>query len=269
MIEKGIKLAGLTPSRLRAGGALGGALEKFDRFYLGAEFCENLLPPPGELCRTVEFFLRKRRKVCVVTPPVTERGVKVLRETFRLLAGLRDKTMELTINDFGALELSRGIGLAAKVNAGRLLYDNIFMIRKNTIRLINAHAARFFTSQGINRFEISATGSTPKTNFDKADSLGFSPAKLNFTLYYPFLNMTSTRTCLLGTPDIPPHESVGAIACGRECEVASFEVRHPLIKEKLLVRGNTIFRHFPRKFYSSEKTLAAMRVNRLVYCPFP
>ncbi|OGR45473.1 MAG: hypothetical protein A2X35_08145 [Elusimicrobia bacterium GWA2_61_42] len=264
MIEKGIKISGLSPARLEAGGALKDALEKFDWFYIGEEFCENLLPAPAELKRTAAFFLEKGRKVCVLTPPVSERGIKNLKSAFRLLSRLDPDAVELTVNDFGALELARECGLRVKINAGRLLYGNLFMVRRSTLRLINPQALRFFTSRGINRFELSATGERPRTDFGGAGS-----GELNLTLYYPYLNMTTTRTCLLGVPDIPPHESAAGINCRRECAVASFEVKHPLIKESLLVRGNTVFMRFPRKFYSSEKSLEAMRVNRLVYCPFP
>jgi hypothetical protein len=268
-MEKGIKLSDLTPAALDASGALAGVLEKFDRFYIGAEFCENLLPRPEELRATAEFFLKKDRKVCVLTPPLSERGVKNLRRAFKLLARLDPAALELTINDFGALELARECGLNARINAGRLLYGNLFLIRKRTFQLVNAQALRFFTAQGIDRFEISASGERPRTNFSSARRLGFDPADLRLTLYYPYLNLTTTRTCLLGVPDIPPDESAAGINCRRECAVASFDVKHPLIRETLLVRGNTVFMRFPRKFYSSEKTLETMRVDRLVYCPFP
>jgi hypothetical protein len=269
MIEKGIKISGLTPEGLKAGGALEGALEKFERFYIGAEFCENLLPAPGELFRTAAFFLEKRRKVCVLTPPVSERGIKNLKTAFRLLSRLDADGLELTVNDFGTLELARECGLRAGINAGRLLHGNLFLIRRHTFELVNAQALRFFTGQGITRFEISTTGKRPRTNFNSAKRLGFNPGDINLTLYYPYLNMTTTRTCLLGVQDIQPHESVAGINCRRECATASFEVKHPLIRESLLVRGNTVFMRFPKKFYSLEKNLETMRVNRLVYCPFP
>ncbi|MCM2267059.1 MAG: hypothetical protein NDI60_04710 [Elusimicrobiales bacterium] len=268
MTAKGIKTGTLTPAELKAAGALGGALEKFEWFYVGAEFCENLLPAPEALARTAAFFLEKGKKVCVLTPPVSEAGLGRLARTFRLLRRL-GAGLELTVNDFGALALAGETGLRAKVNAGRLLYDNLFRLRRHTLQLVNAPALRFFTRQGVDRFEISTTGVRLRTNFSSAARLGFKPADLNLTLYYPYLNMTTTRTCLLGMPDVPPQEAATGIRCRRECGAASFEVKHPLINERLLVSGNTVFMRFPDQFYSSEKSLAAMRVDRLVYCPRP
>lgn len=268
MTEKGIKISGLTPARLKASGALESALEKFGWFYIGAEFCENLLPAPEELKRTAEFFLGRDRKVCLLTPPVSERGIKALAAVFRKLRPLAGQ-LELTANDFGTVELAAELGFGARLSAGRLLYENLFRLSRNWFQLVNGQALRFFTSRGLRRFEISATGAKLRNNLDSAQRLGFKPSDLHLTMYYPYLNMTTTRTCLLGTPDIPPHESPDGIRCRRECGVASFEVKHPLINEQLLVHGNTVFMHFPRKFYSSEKDLEKMRVDRLVYCPRP
>lgn len=268
MTAKGIKTGTLTPAELKASGALAGALEKFGWFYIGAEFCENLLPEPAALARSAAFFLEKGKKVCVLTPPVSDAGLKKLAAALRLLRRL-GPGVELTANDFGTVELAQDMGFPGKVNAGRLLYDNLFRLRRHTLQLVNAPALHFFTRQGMDRFEISTTGVRLRTNFGSAARLGFKPSELHLTLYYPYLNMTTTRTCLLGMPDVPPHESAEGIRCRQECRAASFEVKHPLIKEPLLVRGNTVFMHFPKQFYSSEKSLAAMRVDRLVYCPKP
>lgn len=269
MIEKGIKLGGLAPEGLGSKGALAEALAKFERFYIGAEFCENLLPEAAALKRTAGFFLGKGRKVSVVTPPVSERGLKALRKIFLALKPLACDGLELTVNDFGALELARDCGLELKVNAGRLMYENLFRIRGSVFQLVNSYALHFFTGRGINRFEVSAVGARQLTNFRRAADLGFSLSEFHLTLYYPYLNMSSTRTCLLGTPEIPPHESPAGINCRRECETASFEVRYPAVRERLLVKGNTVFLHFPGKLYPAEKNMAARRVDRLVYCPLP
>jgi hypothetical protein len=260
MTAKGIKTGTMTPTELKAAGALEAALAKFEWFYVGAEFCENLLPAPEQLRRTAEFFLGKNKKVCVLTPMLTERGVRSLAKFLRSLRRC-GKDLELTVNDLGALELARECGFEGNISAGRLLYDDLFRLQRGSLQLVSAQALRFFTRQGVRRFEISSTG--------RQLNAKLGPGAPHLTLYYPYLNMTSARTCLLGTPEIPPHVSATGIRCRRECLAASFEVRHPLIKEPLLVSGNTVFMHFPKQFYSSEKTLKAMRVDRLVYCPRP
>jgi len=37
----------------------------------------------------------------------------------------------------------------------------------------------------------------------------------------------------------------------------------------MLIRGNTVFLEFAEQFYTSEKDLARINVDRLVYAPFP
>ena len=119
------------------------------------------------------------------------------------------------------------------------------------------------------RFEISTTGVRLRTNLSEAAAFGFDPLQLSLSLYYPFLNMTTTRTCFLGAKDIPDHEAIAGLVCGRECEICAFEMAHHRINEKLIIKGNTVFLSFPNKFYASETELLAMRVDRLVYCPVP
>lgn len=272
-IGKGIRLGALTPKELRARDILDGLLEKFDWFYIGAEFCENLLPAPGELARTARFFLDAGKKVCLLTPMLSERGLTRLAAVFTELTKLAGRgtadmnSMELTINDFGALELARERGLGIKINTGRVLSENTFMLKKKRLVLLNHRALEFFTGAGVDRFEISSMGVFPGTNFRRGADGGFRLRDFHLTLFYPYLNLTSARACLMGMPE--PGRAVSGINCKRECETAAFELKHPLIREKLVARGNTLFLNFPGKFYRSEKDLASLRVDRLVYSPFP
>jgi hypothetical protein len=121
---------------------------------------------------------------------------------------------------------------------------------------------------GVKRFEFSATGRLMGTNLTEARSCGFNAGDIAITLHYPFLNLTTARACAVGLPKTGPEDSVSGINCRRECALCSFEVEQPLIKEKLFVKGNTVFLKFPGKFYSSPATLLKRRIDRLVYSPF-
>ncbi|HAH31616.1 MAG TPA: hypothetical protein DCL44_04815 [Elusimicrobia bacterium] len=271
-IEHGIRLGSLSFSKLENSGRLKDLLERFDWVYLGPEFCENLLE--NAVVSEIVRFQEKGKKVCLLTPLLSEKGLKRLTAVFKKLIKLRSagrldiNNLEITVNDFGALELAERENLPFKINIGRQLYDNIFVLKRTQLRVLNRLALDFFTKIGINRYELSTIGIRPRTNFrDRA--YGFNPKKFSLTLYYPYLNLTTTRTCMVGMPYIAPDNSVRSIDCDRECRACAFEVTHPWIKEKLLIRGNTMFIEFPDKFYSSEKELKKLRVDRLVYCPFP
>lgn len=272
-VEKGIRLGAMTLANLRKSGGLAAALEGFERFYLGPEFCENLLD--RSLLREAAWLQGRGKKVCLLTPLLSEKGAGLLDSLFKKLfrlaenGGLDPARLEITVNDFGAVELARKNRLPFRLNAGRMLRDNVFDDTGGKIAVHNGLALDFFRGLGITRFELSTLGTSPDLNFGKGRLYGFDRRKFRLTLYYPYMNLTTTRTCLVGMRDVPPEESARGVDCGRECLISSFELAHPAIKEKLLVRGNTVFLEFPEKFYASEKDLARMNVDRLVYAPFP
>lgn len=270
--EHGIRLGHETLDGLERAGRLSPLLERFPWFYIGAEFCENLISD-GTAGEAV-FLQRAGRKVCVLTPLLSEKGVRALSSLFDRLARearrgrLDPSRLEITANDFGAVELAAQKKLPFRVSAGRQLNFNAFLLERMTLKVLSARALAFFADLGVRRFEISATGRLPATNFGSR-AFGFDPASFSITMFYPYLNLTTARTCPVGMPDIPPEVSVKGIECGRECRACAFSLSHPWVKEKLFVRGNTVYMQFAEKFYNSEKELARRRIDRLVYCPLP
>lgn len=273
-IENGLRLSEGGSARLAdAGGAR--AFERFDWFYTGAEFCENLLQSADWHEKEVSFFLGKGAKACVMTPPLSGAGVKLLRPVFRRLASVfgRDraaaKKVEVTVNDFGALELAAETGLGLPLNLGRAMYENIFFVDRTKLLVMNGEAPRLLRSLGVKRFEFSTTGKLLASNLGAAADFGFKAEDIAVTLHYPYLNLTSARACAVGMPDPGPEESVDGIHCRRECRACAYGVSHPLINEGMLVRGNTVFLRFPGKFYKSAAALLNRGIDRLVYSPFP
>lgn len=272
-VEKGILLGSLPLSALRSSGALDAALEKFSRFYLGAEFCDNLLD--SSVCGEAAWLQNKGKKVCLLTPMLSERGALRLEALFKKLLGLvrtgkiDPRRLEISVNDFGAVQLARNLSLPFKLNAGRLLRDNVFTLADGAFRAHNGRALDFFRKLGISRFELSTLGRRPKSNFGRGRAYGFDKRRFRITLYYPYFNLTSTRTCMVGMPELPPGVSYTGVNCAQECRIAAYKVAHPAIKEELLVRGNTVFLSFPDKFYRTEAELAGLNIDRLVYAPFP
>jgi len=271
-METGIRLAERGSAWLLENGGLDEALRRFAWFCCGAEFCENLLPKPEWYAREAGFFLERGAGVCLLTPPVSEKGLKALRQVFRRLARLaRGNTgrLEVTVNDLGALQLARETAPELSLNAGRLIYDNVLLADRRKLKVLNGEAVRLFASLGVRRFEISTTGRQQETNFGDAKAYGFRPADISLTLHYPYLNLTSGRACVTGMPDIGPEDSPAGVACFRECEACAFELSHPSINEPLTVKGNTVFLKFPARFYRNSDTLRRRRIDRLVYSPFP
>jgi hypothetical protein len=268
-IANGLRLGEAGSAYLVKTGSLDEALRRFQWFYCGAEFCENLLAGPAWHAEEAEFFIEKGAKVCLLTPPVSEKGLKLLRPVFRRLAALLKKrpqakgSLEVTVNDLGVFELALEEAPGLTLNAGRLLHENMFRLNRAAMTAMNARGARLFAGLGLRRFELSTSGRLPRAELAAARAAG-----LAITLHYPYLNLTSARTCVTGLPDIPPELSAAGVNCRRECGACSFEVTHPRIKQKLYIKGNTVFLKFPEKFYSSPGSLLARGMDRLVYSPF-
>jgi hypothetical protein len=273
-VETGLRLAEAGLARLTGTGSLDEALARFDWFYCGAEFCENLLPSPAWHEEQAAFFLAKGARVCLLTPPVSEKGLKLLKPVFRRLAAFARKrpgaegALELTVNDLGALELAREECPGLKLNAGRLLHENMFLLNRASLSVLNARGVRLFAGLGVGRFEISTSGRLQRADLAALGEAGAAGKAFAVTLHYPYMNLTSARTCVTGLPDIPPELSAAGVNCRRECGVCAFEVSHPRVRQKLYVKGNTLFLKFPDKFYGSARSLLSRRIDRLVYSPF-
>lgn len=274
-VEKGIRLGTTSLADLRKSDWLGPALRDFSWFYIGPEFCENLITE--SVCEEAAELQAQGKRVCLLSPMLGERGIGRLDSVFRKLmilarrGRLDPSRLEITLNDFGTLELARRNRLPCRLSAGRLLYGNFFGFDEvdNRMHVHDSPLLEFFKGIGVSRCELSTTGSGHRTNLCGANLSGFDPGRFKVTLYYPYLNLTSTRTCLVGMPPIPPGRSPGTTGCSQECRIGSFEMDHPWINEKLVVRGNTVFLDFPDRFYESENDLLKLGVDRLVYCPFP
>lgn len=266
-LERCLKLGPGLPAASQAKKVMAGAAGKFDWFYIGEEFCENLLPEPGRLAARAGAFLAEGRKVCVLTPPVSEKGLAVLAELFSDFKKMKAcaGNLELTVNDLGALRLAGEKLPGFRLNAGRALHHNAFRLDMDSMRVIDPRCLDGFAELGIRRFEISA-GVGFKTNFN--ETAGKAGARdFRLTMHYPWCSLTSARTCLLGTPEIAHNVSVRGVECRRECRLAAFEITHPCIREKLFMRGNALFLRFAGNI-GSEKKLLAARIDRLVYDPF-
>lgn len=266
-LEHCLKLGPVLPPAAQAAKIVSSAAA-YDRFYIGEEFCENLLPGPERLAAFAGALLTEGKKVCVLTPPVSDRGLAALEKLFSALEGLgrRAGDLELTVNDFGALALARRRLPGFVLGAGRALYRNAFRADKNSIRVIDPRALDGFAELGVRRFEVPA-GRGLKTNFSEGAGVA-GRRKFSLTMYYPYSSVTSARSCLLGTPAAARYGTASYVDCRRECLAASFEITNPCIKEKFFMRGNALFLKLAGK-PGPERRLLAARIDRLVYDPSP
>jgi hypothetical protein len=56
-------------------------IQYFDRIYIGSESCENLIPTMDEVRELIRLIGNK--KLTILTPPVTNKGIRLLRQLFK------------------------------------------------------------------------------------------------------------------------------------------------------------------------------------------
>ncbi len=248
-------------------------LKKFDRIgdgysrlYFGNEFCERLLPSQALLEEAVSFVKERKMSLTFITPFVTDKGMKKLKETIEFLTG-RIKETEIVVNDWGVLAMLEKTAWTGAISMGRLMTKQkrgprIMNILKHLpdkaaehFRQCSADSVifkEFLVSRGIRRLEL--------------DNLlqGISrPADcLPASLYYPYAYVSTTRFCLISqyynraaARSIPD--------CKQECSESMFELKTKGMPVPLLLKGNTQF--FRNEFLP--ENLKELNIDRLVFQP--
>lgn len=233
--ERCLKLPAPLPPPSAAARLLAGEAGRYGRFYIGEEFCEELQPPPARLAAWAAALLAAGRKVCVLTPPPGDKGLAAFERLLGLLKKLKAPAgrLELTVNDFGALEAARRLLPGAALAAGRALYKNAFRADGASLRAVDPRCLDGFAALGVRRFEAPLLRRGPRTNF--AGAAGRRAFRL--TVHYPLCSLTSARACLLREPGPGGR-------CRRGCLSGAFRLTHPFIGEKLLLRGNALYLEF-------------------------
>ena len=98
---------------------LGSVKDKYNFIYFGDECCERKIPGLSFAQKVFEYCIKKGKTPVLLSPLVTDSGIKKLRVLIKELYILKED-FELTINDFGVLNLMKEFP-NIKINCGRLL----------------------------------------------------------------------------------------------------------------------------------------------------
>ena len=174
--------------------------ERYDRLYLGSEFCHWRLPDPRELHRAQRESRERGMAFSLVTPFLTETG---LRRALALVLDLpADGGTEVVVNDLGLLEAIAGAGWKGTLVAGRLLTrqrrgpgfqdpvgaspDALAALRGSALDS-PAFVAWLGDAYGVRRFELD--------DLVQGVAIGSLPEGVHLSLYRPYLLVTATRNC--------------------------------------------------------------------------
>ncbi len=264
--------------------------DEYQRIYWGVEFCQNLIPALVDTGKILRFVKENNLKFTMVTPFVTEQGLKRLKETF---SWFREKKIgaEVVVNDWGVLEcLHREFHGSFEIVLGRLLVrqqrdpvtKNVlekqppFAIRGKDGKInivihkvpdqqyqdgarqsyVNSPFAQdLLAGFGVKRVELN----------NLLQGLNLKGIRLKKSLYTPFVNISTGRFCPMETRC----QKIYRInVCKRECQKYYGLLRKKTIPKIIYKRGNTTFYKNPIKTrILANLTRMDANVDRIVFQP--
>lgn len=242
--------------------------ESFPRLYFGNEFCERLLPNSEELITALEFVRERGIEFTLVTPYVTEVGLKHVETLLDGLANQRPGT-EVVFNDYGIFRLmGRRFSnlvpvmgrLLNKMKRGPRLMVVIDRLPETTIEYFRNSSLtvplmrEFLTEHQVKRVELD----------NVLQGIDLPVIGFSVSVYTPYAYVTTTRMCLTASCDAPEKEErVGIFPCKRECQKYSFGLTSQIMPVMLIRKGNTVFFENP----NLPDDLGEKGVSRIVVQP--
>ena len=231
------------------------------RIYYGTEFCELRIPSCNELEFMFEQIQNLGLNITFLTPPVTNYGIERIKKIIPLLKKYR---CEVSVNDYGVLELLQSQSFEGNVISGRILdksyHDgrmNSYMLSSytnengNTYLRSPAVAAKQYQAlllkHGIQRYDIDV----PLYGVDLSSKL----ESTHFSAYLPYGYVTTGRNCMMrnvGIDDYGGFDLTNSI-CARKCKYYDQLMEQPISGIQLnpdgsrrrsihmMRKGNTIF----------------------------
>ena len=241
--------------------------EQYSRLYFGNEFCESLIPSLEDLTYILRFTTEKGMKFTLVSPYVTNEGIRKLKPLIDRLAD-RQPACEIVVNDWGILRLLNMKYAKLNLLLGRLLtkqkkgprilnlldkisQDSILYFQKSNVD--NRVIHDFLISKNIKRLELD----------NPLHGILRPPSSINGSLYIPYGYVTTSRFCFHACYKNRTKLLATASYCNKECQKYTFKLQHKSMPVELILKGNTQFfknEHLP-------DNLEQLNIDRLIYQP--
>lgn len=268
--------------------------ESYTRLYFGQEFCERLIPSPGDLKEVLTFIRQKGMDFSLVTPYVTNLGLEKLNSLLDVLKK-KEANCEIIINDWGVLNLVNRRYVNLTPVLGRLLTKQkrgprlIELLKRKTksqffknprdskkkylvfqkklpldsdfyYKGSNASSVPiihdFLLRQRIRRIELDNTG--------QGLFLELPKGRIQASVYLPYVYITTTFFCLSAGCDQKNKTPLKIKSCSKQCQKYVFKLRHKTMPKVIYLKGNSQFYKSP--MFQLEN-LQNSGVDRIVYEP--
>ncbi len=259
---------------------------RYQRIYWGVEFCQNLIPNLIDTEKVLRFINQNNLRVTLVTPFVTERGLRRLNEMFKWFKKQKVKNLEIVVNDWGVLEcLHTEFNGFFEVVLGRLLVrqqrdpaiKNVlekqlpFAVKgkEGKIRIIVHKIPNKRYQEGIKASYVNSpllVGFLSKFGIRRVElnnliqGLNLEGIKFKKSIYTPFVNISTSRFCPMETR----FQKIYRInVCRKECQRYYYILRNRAVPKIIYKRGNTTF----YKHSLDIKKILNAGIDRVVFQP--
>lgn len=217
------------------------AEDMYHYLYFGNEFCEHLIPTEKEVKDALKICKNFNIKFVLVTPYVAEHGLENLKKLLDMLVeytGTED--FEIIINDWGVYHFCKQLGIQ-HIIVGRLLNkmerdmrieilcdkdSGLYEYLKSPSILSDCNK-KFLNEVNIKRVEFD--------NVFQGINLNYLDESLKYSLYYPYLYVTTSRLC----PDNSHYFKDET--CKKNCYYNHFDYIFQEESIQFYVKGKTVF----------------------------
>ncbi|MDD5206537.1 MAG: hypothetical protein PHS17_14010 [Desulfobacterales bacterium] len=244
----------------------------YSRLYYGIEFCQHQIPTLEELKTAMAFARDHSLGFTLVTPYVSETGLKRLKVLFDYLRE-KEPATEIVVNDWGVLHWLRREYPFHNLVLGRIPHKmkrdpriNFYMDKIPQEALLNFQdcslsvpsVRRFLIELGVKRLEFDNL--LQGINMD----LLSDPPMMTNSLYYPIGYITTTRLCKAGNLNEKELSVFKVLeACGRTCRNYRTFFKSLAMRDTIVAQGSTFF----YKNLQMPSNLKELGIDRIVFEP--
>lgn len=235
----------------------GKLLSKFERIYLGDEFCYKRMPSISVIKDIIRTY--KTKKISIITPFLTQSDLASMKSFLTELNKL-NHNLELVFNDWGVLNLILENNYNFEIVAGRLINKQKRDPRlKKIISNSNELESFYLKSTIADNTEITDFFKQNKIKRIELDNVvqGINKIKdMKASIYYPEVFISTSRKCM---------NSKGMyelrLDCKKECLHKRYTLEKSIFQKQIYVKGNYQFyinKQMPRH-------LSKLNIDRIVY----
>ena len=255
---------------------------RFNRCVYGNEFCEHLIPQPGQFEAVHQAARRQGITVTLLTPYVSDSGIDALRPLFERLSDTAE-ACEVVFNDWGVLNLLRREFPGLTPVQGRLMNKSLrdprvtgvyaasdapapALVSLRRSNLDCASYTQFLSELGVGLVELD--------NLPQGVDLSFGENGIRASAYVPFGFISTSRICMAAGIHYDKRDKFQPGApCHHECQTHLLEYAYTNTPfdnrdQKFYLKGNTYFyNHTEAMLRNLFEQARAGLIDRIVFQP--